>query len=195
MFRIGVLEDETSNFDELKRYIQRYGEENNVSFEIERHTDGQKFLEDQFSNYDVIFLDIEVPGASGLQVAEQIRERDKDVVIFFCTRLSQYAIYGYQVDAMDYILKPVRYSSIKMRLDKALHRVQKNRNNEKIVLRINRGSVRLSISEIYYVEASKHKMMWLQQLLRFLKRAPHLIDPMLGVIHRFVLAVPPDHRP
>lgn len=160
MIKIGVLEDEMPNYLQLQECITRYGEENHVDFDLQLFTDGGQFLEQDFSQFDIIFLDIQVPGASGLDVAEQVREKDKDVVIFFCTRLTRYAIFGYQVEALDYIIKPIRYSSMKLRMDRALRRVRENRREDTIVLRTNRSSLRIRISDIYFVEARQHKTVY-----------------------------------
>ena len=160
MYTIGVLEDEMPNFTQLQECILRYGKENQLEFDLQLFTDGQQFLETDFTKFDMIFLDIQVPGASGMEVAERIRERDKDVVIFFCTRLSRYAIFGYQVEALDYIIKPIRYSSMKLRLDKALRHVRENQQKDTIVLHTNRSTVRICISDIYYVEARQHKTVY-----------------------------------
>lgn len=163
MIRVGILEDEMHNFENLNECINRYGAENQILFEVELYTDGQAFLEKNSSRYDIIFLDIQVPFVDGMQVAKKIRERNKDVVLFFCTKLAQYAIFGYQVEALDYILKPVRYSSMKFRLDRAVRQVMKNRSEEKIVLHVNREDVRINISEIYYIEACRHKTIYYTQ--------------------------------
>ena len=89
MYTIGVLEDEMPNFTQLQECILRYGKENQLEFDLQLFTDGQQFLETDFTKFDMIFLDIQVPGASGMEVAERIREKDKKVVIFFCTRLTR----------------------------------------------------------------------------------------------------------
>lgn len=160
MIKVGVLEDEKRNFEKLKECIDRYGEENEIDFEVELHMDGQAFLSDDITKYDIIFLDIEVPLVNGIQVAKKIRERDQDVILFFCTKLTQYAIMGYQVEALDYILKPIKYSSMKFRLDRAMQRLKKNQREEKVILHVNRENIRINISDIYYIEACRHKTIY-----------------------------------
>lgn len=160
MYTVGVLEDEQINFTQLQQCMRQYGDENHIEFDMKLFANGHDFLEQDFEQFDIIFLDIQVPGATGLEVAEKIREKNKDVVIFFCTRLTRYAIFGYQVEAMDYIIKPLRYSSMKLRLDKAIRRVQENWKTDTILLRTNRSSVRIRLSDIYYVEARQHKTVY-----------------------------------
>ena len=59
--------------------------------------------------FDIILMDIEMRFMDGMSAAEEIRQMDKDVVIIFITNMPQYAIRGYAVEALDYMLKPVSY--------------------------------------------------------------------------------------
>ena len=61
----------------------------------------------------------------GMTAAEKIRELDSEVVLMFITNMIQYAVRGYEVDAMDYVVKPVEYFAFSQKLDKAIGRIQK----------------------------------------------------------------------
>lgn len=67
------------------------------------------FLEEYDSTYDIVFLDIEMPGSDGLTTAREIRGKDDAVAIIFITNMAQYAIHGYEVNAIDFMVKPVGY--------------------------------------------------------------------------------------
>ena len=159
MIKIGVLEDEVSCFDTLNRFLRKYAEERNVELDIELYTDGMKLLETNFTRYDILFLDIQVPMVNGLQAARRIREKDKNVILIFITNLAQYAICGYEVEAMDYILKPIKYPSICFRMDKAVERVRA-RKKDSLTLHVGRKNIRIDTSEIYYVEANRHQTIY-----------------------------------
>jgi len=159
MIRIGILEDEIHCFKKLNDCIMRYGAEHNLEFHVDLFTTGLAMVEADITKYDIVFLDIQVPMVNGLKVAKNIREKDKDVTIIFVTNLAQYAIYGYEVDALDYILKPIKYSSMEFRLNKAVMRVNKNKQSA-ITLYINREHIRVNLSDIYYVEANKHQTIY-----------------------------------
>lgn len=60
----------------------------------------------------------------GMAAAEEIRKMDSEVIIIFITNMTQYAIRGYEVDALDYMLKPVNYFAFSQKLDKALNKVK-----------------------------------------------------------------------
>lgn len=158
--RIAVLEDEAQEFANLNACIAQHGKEYELEYQLDHFPDGISLLETDFTKYDVIFLDIQVPMADGMTVAKKIRERDKNVVIIFVTNLAQYAICGYEVDALDYVLKPVKYSSMKFRLDKALRRIKSKRDEEKLTLVVDRKTFSVRISDVWYIEANKHKTIY-----------------------------------
>lgn len=70
-----------------------------------------------------------MPHLNGMEAAQKIRELDKEVVIVFITNMAQYAIKGYEVDALDFILKPLNYYTFSMRFTRAVGRV-KNREGK-----------------------------------------------------------------
>ena len=80
--------------------------------------------------YDIIFLDVEMPRLGGFGAAERIRAVDPDVVLVFVTNMAQYAIKGYEVDALDYVLKPVSYGAFCTKLSRAIQRVQRRKGGQ-----------------------------------------------------------------
>lgn len=85
-----------------------------------------KYLEND--SLDAVFLDIEMPGLSGLELAEHIMDLNVDTQIIFLTAYNQYAIEAFEVHALDYILKPLTEERLKktlVRLQKATHNSQK----------------------------------------------------------------------
>lgn len=77
-------------------------------FDIRRFKDAVDFISDKMS-FDLIFLDIEMPYMSGMELAKHIREYNKVSVIIFVTNMKQYAVNGYEVGALDFVVKPVSY--------------------------------------------------------------------------------------
>ena len=107
--RLAIVEDDDKVRQQLQTYVLQYfqGRENDV--EIRLFADGDEILEDYAADYDLIFLDIQMKRLDGLATAERIRERDEDVYLVFITNLANYAIRGYAVHALDFILKPVNF--------------------------------------------------------------------------------------
>ena len=155
--RIAIVEDEQACADTLQKYLQQYGQEFSQELDVTQYENGAVFLREFRSQFDIILLDISMPVMDGMETARQIRKIDSDVVLLFVTSLSQYAIRGYEVDAMDYILKPVSYFAFSQRMNRAMARVKSHAKNYLIVSTKN-GMQKLDISTIYYVESQGHTL-------------------------------------
>ena len=93
----------------------------------------------------------------GMSAAEEIRKVDSEVVIIFITNMAQYAIRGYAVDALDYVLKPVSYFAFSQRLNRAISRMKK-RTDKTIMVNIKGGTVRINLANIFYIESQGHTL-------------------------------------
>lgn len=153
LMRIAILDDDMDSVNHLKELIHRYEEENDISMTVSSFTDSGEFLFDYKPLYDVIFLDVQMPKYNGLQVADEIRKKDKNVFLIFQTRFGQFALQGYQFDALDYFVKPVSYQALRMRLSMIKKRLSEQKGM--LTLSIDGGHLRiLSLSDILYVEES-----------------------------------------
>ena len=112
MVRIAIVEDDDACRAQLEAYVRRYGGETGGEFQITSFSDGLDIAEDYRPIYDSILLDIEMPRLDGMTAAERIRSFDPGVILIFITNMAQYAIKGYEVDALDFVLKPVGYFSL-----------------------------------------------------------------------------------
>lgn len=121
---IAICEDEKNQLDQISSYVEEWAKENNVKANIDCFSNGDSFLFNMENsiNYDIIFLDINMGKVSGIDVSNIIREKDKDVSIVFITGTTKYALYGYNVNAMQYLLKPLN----KERLFECLNEVYEN---------------------------------------------------------------------
>lgn len=104
---IAVVEDQPEVRTCLAEYIERYFTENGTPYRITMFSDGDEILEDYQADYDLILMDIQMARMDGMRAAEKIRQLDEDVYLVFVTNLRNYAIKGYSVQAMDFLLKPV----------------------------------------------------------------------------------------
>ena len=109
MIKIAIVEDDAIYSSQFKQYLNKYELENGEDFDITFYSDGDMIVEDYHSQFDIILMDVEMRFMDGMTAAEEIRKTDKEVVIIFITNMPQYAIRGYAVEALDYILKPVSY--------------------------------------------------------------------------------------
>lgn len=159
MIRIAIVEDEKKAADLLSAYLTSYSEENCVQFEIEVFGSGESFISAYKYDYEIILMDIEMPGIDGLETARRLRAIDNDAVLLFVTNMAQYALKGYEVDAVDYAVKPVSYPDFAMKIKKALRFVNKKTDRELTVFSVD-GLTKIKVSDIYYVEVILHYLIY-----------------------------------
>ncbi len=157
MIRIAIVEDEASYAEQLKEYLRRYEKEQGETFQITIFSDGDQIVHKYKSDFDIILMDVEMKFMDGMSAAEEIRKVDTEVVIIFITNMAQYAIRGYAVDALDYVLKPVSYFAFSERLKRAIERMHR-RESKCIMVNIKGGTVRLNIANIFYVDSQGHTL-------------------------------------
>ena len=109
MIHIAIVEDNPEVREQLIGYVHRYERQYGKMFELTAFADGDEIVSDYRAVYDIILLDIQMRRMDGMAAAEAIRKVDRDVILIFITNMAQFAIRGYAVDALDYILKPVPY--------------------------------------------------------------------------------------
>ena len=127
MYHIAIVEDERTFSEQLQEFLKEYQEEKNIKFKISVFKDGAEILEEYKQIYDIILLDIEMPEINGMETARRIRKTDAEVVLMFITNMASYAIHGYEVGALDFIMKPLTYYTFSVKLTRALRRVNKKR--------------------------------------------------------------------
>ncbi len=159
MIKIAIVEDDKSYSEKLKKYIERYETECGQKFKTFLFEDGADIVENYTANYDIILMDIEMKFLDGMTTAEKIREIDNEVVIIFITNMPQYAMKGYAVEALDYVLKPINYFAFSQRIERAMARME--RRTQKFVSVNYKGSVKkIRISDIYYIEVQNHDLIY-----------------------------------
>ena len=157
MPRIAVVDDQPDMRQQLCSMIDQYSRENNCMLEVTTFSDGAQIITNYCKGFDIIFLDVEMKHLDGMETARRIRERDGGVLIVFITNMAQYAIRGYAVGALDYVLKPVPYFAFSQQLQKALGQLEK-RERHYLAVAVDGGMRRLDAAEIYYLESEGHKV-------------------------------------
>lgn len=126
-------------------------------FDIASFHTADDFLEtlQTTSQPDIIFMDIDMPGTNGMDAARKLRTKGCASILIFVTTLAQYAINGYEVNAVDFILKPLTYLSFKMRMDKAMALCASD-DDLSFPITDNRTTFMIKTRDISYVETQKH---------------------------------------
>jgi DNA-binding LytR/AlgR family response regulator len=135
MIKIALVEDEEGYTEQFKQLTERYRLETAQEVQLSCFDNGMDFLEgySNYANYDIVFMDIEMPHIDGFETAKKLRKIDNDVPLVFVTVMAQLAIKGYEVAAMDFIVKPISYFNFKMKIEKA---ISLNKRNRGLVLKL-----------------------------------------------------------
>lgn len=155
MLRIAVVEDDPACAAILREHLDRFSRDSGEELRVVCFSDGMDIVEDYRPAWDIIFMDIEMPHLDGMTAAERIRGIDPSVVLIFITNMAQYAIRGYAVDAMDYVLKPVSYYAFALKMKKAVELIR-SRIRASILLPVDGEVRRVPLADILYVEVQSH---------------------------------------
>ena len=159
MISIAIVEDETAQAQILLSYLERYRQEHSVSFQTTHFNGSLAFLNDMHTVFDIVFMDIEMPYKNGMEAAAEMRRINTESCLIFVTNMAQYAIKGYEVDAMDFLVKPVSYPVFSFKLAKAIAQGEKRRHTE-LCIPLKNGIVRLQVSDIRYVRVDQHRVFY-----------------------------------
>jgi len=156
MYRILSIEDDPEQEATLRSHVERYSRETGLDLQLVWEQSAFD-LPELSHGYDLVLLDIDLPGISGMEAAAAMRTRNPETPLIFVTNLAQYALHGYEVDALDFVVKPVSYQDFKMRMDKAV-RVIDRRGRRRISVTID-GEIRVfDASDLAFVDVANHDL-------------------------------------
>lgn len=174
MLRVAIVDDNEDDAKRVAELLERYYAERGITsnaFQAQFFSDGEDFLEDYRPRFDLVFMDIEMERMDGLICARRLRKLDREVLLVFTTNLAQYAAMGYDVDAMGYLVKPLRYFNFAL----AMRRVEEtleHRRGTQLWLSSGEDSVVVSTNDLLYVDVRKHDLTFHTALGNYTLRAP-----------------------
>lgn len=157
MLRIALCDDEAYELELLSGIILEYARNKNLKITVEPFQNEKELLLCP-QNFDVIFLDIQMGDANGIEVAKSIRERDKQVKIIYVTNFSNYQVDAFSVRAFGYVVKPIAYDTIAGQLDDVITYTASEEDAAAFTFNTNAGIKTLNVNDIYYFESSNHKI-------------------------------------
>lgn len=158
MIHIAICDDEKDFSEYLTGLLNRYAAETGTEIKITAYYDGLELIERYDPTIDLIFLDIQMRLVNGLQAAEQIRRMDEGVGIIFLTTLVQYGLEGYRYQAVNYILKPMKYVRLKAEMDQWLRKHLKA-DAPAMIIANDAGKYKVSLKSLRYVETFNRNLL------------------------------------
>lgn len=157
--RIGIVDDDPAGREVMVAHLQRYQSEHQVQFAVRTFDNAQELVEGYRPEFDLLLLDVKMDEMDGFEAAHAIRTLDDRVVIVFVTNMAQFAIKGYEVDALSYLVKPVPYFAFSQELDRSLRRITKlGADSGTIMFPTAGGTARVDVADITYIESSRHRI-------------------------------------
>lgn len=157
MEKIAIVEDTKAEKETLTAYLERYKTVKNETFVWKYFDSAFDFLESR-ENFDIVFMDIMLPGMTGMEAAQKLRRFNSDIIIIFVTNMTSFAVKSYEVDALDYIVKPVSYERVDFKLTKALGMIRAKGEVSLVINDSEEGIVRISSGQLYYIEVTGHRL-------------------------------------
>lgn len=156
IYRIAIVDDNQTDREFLHAQAQSWAAQKGSSLQAELFASAEEFLFHyaEHKDYDILLLDIEMPGMDGVTMARRIRKENETVQIVFITGYSEYISEGYEVAALHYLMKPVNTNKLRQVLDRAADKLQ--RNERCLTLELSGEVVRLPLYQIRWAEVRQN---------------------------------------
>lgn len=159
MIHIAICDDEKDFVKNLTELLKKYAVETGKDIKITAYYDGMELIEKYDVTINLIFLDIRMRIMDGLHAAGRIRQIDERVDIIFLTTLTQYGLEGYKYQAVNYIIKPIKYVRLKSDMDKFIER-HRGEENPSLIISNDTGKYKIFLRSIRFIETYNRKLMF-----------------------------------
>lgn len=156
MLHITICDDDKNAQERLAEAIKDWANDRKVEVELKYHDSAEAFIMSWPEvPSDLVFLDIKMKKIDGIHLAGSIREKDKDIMIVFVTSFKQYSLHGYNVEALNYLIKPVSPAKLLPTLDKA-YMIYESRRNSFFIVAKGKEQCKIFGDDIYCISMSAH---------------------------------------
>lgn len=156
--KIAICEDDTRQQNILTAALDSYRTPADEYIQYDVYPNGLDLLASKtIQLYDILLLDILMPGFTGIQTAREIRETNEKIPIIFLTNSQEFAVESYRVHAFDYLMKPIDQKALFKTLDKA-YAMTETTLEKSIILQASKAIYVLSLSQIEFVEVSNRTL-------------------------------------
>ena len=156
--RIAICDDSLNDLDLLRTTILNHTYIRDT--QVDSYTSSVEFIEkvENGTYYDIVFLDIEMPEMNGIECGHRLHRATNNTVLIFLTNFPQYALEGYECEALRYLVKPCDANKIKDTLVRALQVVEEK--THKITIKKQNSNISIKISDLYFVEYSNRHIVY-----------------------------------
>lgn len=152
--RLAIVEDEAVHGKLLEEYIGNWSKQNNIPVSVKTYISAESFLfEWEDMPCDAVFADIQMPGMDGMEMVRKLRERDTKIPVVFTTGITDHMQEGYEVEALNYLVKPLSEEKVSACLDKIL---QRHADTDYLIAETLDGVRKLPVEKVDYCEAAGH---------------------------------------
>ena len=155
MINVIVLDVDESVHQQLEFLLHNYFSSKNEEVVIRHYYSSDSFLKKEKGQIDMLILDAQLPGYDGIKIAKRFRKTHLWQPILFCSSVKEYAISGYQVSAIGFLLKPINEENFKNFIEKG-YNIIKSEKKRRITIRTREGEVHLFSEDILYIEIRGH---------------------------------------
>jgi len=151
MLQIAICDDEQFYREKIKYLLEEYLQAKGMLYTLHLFLSGEDFLEQCENNvrFDIVFLDISMEEVDGIQAAQRIRSFHSDTYIVFVTAFIDYALEGYKVNAVRYLMK----DTLEIALEECMNAILQKMQVARVTFSFLEGEKRLYTDNILYVES------------------------------------------
>lgn len=187
--KIALVDDEGIQLTYMSQLLKLAAEQLNITIQVDTYLSGEAFLfalEDHL-DWELAFLDVEMAELNGMSVAKKLRQQAPQIALVFATAYAEYAVAGYDVQALDYLLKPIKLDKVVRVLERFL--VMRPEETKYLILEVAGEQMRFDLNEIVFLEANKREVLIHTQIDSFTSRmslaeVADLIDERFVQTHR-----------
>lgn len=157
MLHVAICDDDKVLLKELEREVELWAKERQLTYTVELFATGDAFLFswEEKRDIDILLLDIEMPGMDGMELAKRLRQRGERISIIFVTGNPDFALDGYDLEAVSYLVKPVKRDRLRAALDRA---VRLSGSREALLVSVSAGEMeKVYVSELCLLESMDHE--------------------------------------
>lgn len=158
MLHIAICDDQQDQIQKIREAAEKYFQNRKENMSCQTFENAFAFVEavDKGALFDIVLLDVCMPGILGTDVARELRDHHSRAEIIFLTTSDEFAVEAFEVKATDYLLKPFTQAQFAKAMDRAIAYIRQ-RNSAKVIFRLVGGGVRVEeIAQILFLESHGH---------------------------------------